>query len=134
MSDFLHHECGIALIRLLKPLSFYHKKYGTHLYGINKLYLLMEKQHNRGQDGAGVACIKLDMNPGEKYINRYRSVEKNAITDIFNVINAPIEEVKLKNPELLNDTTWLKRNLEFTGELLLGHLRYGTYGGNTIDS
>ncbi len=94
----------------------------------------MEKQHNRGQDGAGVACIKLDMNPGEKYINRYRSVEKNAITDIFNVINAPIEEVKLRNPELLEDTTWLKRNLEFTGELLLGHLRYGTYGGNTIDS
>lgn len=94
----------------------------------------MEKQHNRGQDGAGVACIKLDMNPGEKYINRYRSVEKNAITDIFNVINSPIEEAKLRNPEILNDTEWLKRNLEFTGELLLGHLRYGTYGGNTIDS
>lgn len=134
MSDPLYHECGVALVRLLKPLDFYRKKYGTPLYGINKLYLLMEKQHNRGQDGAGVACIKLDVKPGEKYINRYRSVEKNAITDIFNVINAPIEEVKLRNPDLLNDSAWLKRNLEFTGELLLGHLRYGTYGGNTIES
>jgi amidophosphoribosyltransferase len=134
MSDPLYHECGVALVRLLKPLDYYRKKYGTPLYGINKMYLLMEKQHNRGQDGAGVASIKLDVQPGERYINRYRSVEKNAITDIFNVINAPIEQVKLRNPELLNDTEWLKKNLDFTGELLLGHLRYGTYGGNTIDS
>lgn len=134
MSDPLYHECGIALIRLLKPLDFYRKKYGTPLYGLNKLYLLMEKQHNRGQDGAGVACIKLDMKPGEKYINRYRSVEKNAITDIFNVINGPLEALKLQQPQFLEDTAWLKKNIEFTGELLLGHLRYGTYGGNTIDS
>ena len=100
MSDALYHECGIAFIRLLKPLSYYQKKYGTPLYGLNKLYLLMEKQHNRGQDGAGVASIKLDVQPGELYINRYRSVAKTAITDIFSVINEPLEALKKINPDI----------------------------------
>lgn len=134
MSDALHHECGIALVRLLKPLDFYLEKYGTALYGLNKLSLLMEKQHNRGQDGAGVACIKLDMQPGEKYMSRYRSIEKNAIADIFGVINAPIREIQKNNPEKLNDVSYLKKNADFMGELLLGHLRYGTFGGNDFET
>ena len=134
MSDALYHECGIALVRLLKPLEFYLEKYGTALYGVNKLSLLMEKQHNRGQDGAGVACIKLDMSPGEKYISRYRSVEKNAIAHIFGVINGPFAQIQKEQPGKLNDIPWLKKNAEFMGELLLGHLRYGTYGGNNIES
>jgi len=134
MSDVLHHECGIALVRLLKPLDFYLEKYGSALYGINKLSLLMEKQHNRGQDGAGVACIKLDMAPGEKYISRHRSVEKNAIGALFETINRPFDEVSRKDPSKLKDAAWLKKNTDFAGELLLGHLRYGTYGGNTIES
>ena len=134
MSDALHHECGIALVRLLKPLDYYLEKYGTALYGLNKLSLLMEKQHNRGQDGAGVACIKLDVQPGEKYINRYRSVEKNAIADIFGVINAPIKEIQKNNPEKLNDVAYLKKNADFMGELLLGHLRYGTFGTNSFET
>ena len=134
MSDVLHHECGIALVRLLKPLDFYLEKYGTALYGLSKLSLLMEKQHNRGQDGAGVACIKLDMAPGEKYISRHRSVDKNAIGALFEAIHRPFVEVARKDPGKLKDTKWLKKNTSFAGELLLGHLRYGTYGGNTIES
>ncbi len=134
MSDPLYHECGIALVRLLKPLDFYLEKYGTALFGLNKLSLLMEKQHNRGQDGAGVACIKLDPAPGEKYISRYRSVEKNAIADIFSVINSPFREIHKQDPDKLRDITWLKKNTEFMGELLLGHLRYGTFGGNNFES
>ncbi|MBK9402842.1 MAG: amidophosphoribosyltransferase [Bacteroidetes bacterium] len=134
MSDALYHECGIALVRLLRPLEYYLEKYGTALYGVNKLSLLMEKQHNRGQDGAGVACIKLDVSPGEKYISRYRSVEKNAIADIFSVINGPFREIQKQNPEKLQDIPWLKKNAEFMGELLLGHLRYGTFGGNNFES
>jgi amidophosphoribosyltransferase len=134
MSDFLHHECGIAMIRLLKPLEFYKEKYGTSLYGINKLYLLMEKQHNRGQDGAGVASIKLDVRPGKQYISRYRSVEKNAIPHIFSHINKPIEELIKKFPLQAENPQFIKDNADFTGELLLGHLRYGTYGGNNIES
>ena len=122
------------MIRLLKPLQYYQDKYGTSLYGVNKLYLLMEKQHNRGQDGAGVASIKLDVAPGKPYINRYRSVEKNAIPHIFGVINSPIEELRKKFPEKSKDPQWLKEHADFTGELLLGHLRYGTYGGNNIES
>ena len=129
MSDFLHHECGIALIRLRKPMQYYIEKYGTPLYGINKLYLLMEKQHNRGQDGAGVVNIMFDVEPGSRYISRYRSSSKNAIVEIFEKINAKFEAVKKNNPELLNDATWLKNNIAFAGELLLGHLRYGTFGG-----
>jgi amidophosphoribosyltransferase len=133
MSDFLHHECGIAVVRLLKPLSFYQKKYGTSFYGLNKLYLLMEKQHNRGQDGAGVANIKFDVEPGTRYISRYRSNDKQPIQDIFGRIHNKFEEVRKKDPALLNDVSWLKKNVGFTGELFLGHLRYGTYGGNSIE-
>jgi len=133
MSDQIKHECGIALIRLLKPLRYYYDKYGTPLYGINKLYLLMEKQHNRGQDGAGVASIKFDTQPGTPYINRHRSNSSRAIKEIFSKINAPFQEIFLEKPELAGDTEWLKNNVDFAGELLLGHLRYGTYGGNSIE-
>ncbi len=133
MSDFLHHECGIALVRLLKPLSHYQKKYGTAFYGLNKLYLLMEKQHNRGQDGAGVVNIKFDVEPGTRYISRSRSNNKQAIQDIFGRIHGKFEDIRKKDPELLNNVNWLKKNAAFTGELFLGHLRYGTFGGNSIE-
>ena len=122
------------MVRLLKPLSYYHKKYGTSIYGLNKLYLLMEKQHNRGQDGAGVVNIKFDVEPGTKYISRYRSIEKQAIADIFSRIHNKFEEVKKKDPKLLDDPYWLKKNVAFSGELFLGHLRYGTYGVNSIEA
>ena len=134
MSDQIKHECGIALIRLLKPLEYYLEKYGTTLYGLNKLYLLMEKQHNRGQDGAGVANIKFDVDPGIHYLNRLRSNSSTSIKDIFDTINLPVEKVFSKTPERLKDVRWLKHNLEFTGELFLGHLRYGTFGKNDIES
>lgn len=134
MSDILHHECGVALIRLLKPLAYYQKKYGTPFYGQNKLYLLMEKQHNRGQDGAGVANIKFDADPGSRYISRYRSVEKQALADIFGRINSRFEELAKSDTSKLQDPEWLKKNVAFTGELWLGHLRYGTYGGNSIEA
>jgi len=134
MSEQIKHECGIALIRLLKPLDFYIEKYGSALYGINKLYLLMEKQHNRGQDGAGVANIKLDVKAGTRYISRYRSNASNAIQEIFGKINAKYVDVKEKNPEKLNDGQWLKDNVAFSGELFLGHLRYGTHGKNSIEN
>ena len=134
MSDRLNHECGVALVRLLKPLPYYLKKYGTSFFALDKLYLLMEKQHNRGQDGAGIANIKFDVEPGTRYISRSRSNDKQAIKDIFSKIYQRFEEVSRKNPALLNDTTWLKKNLPFTGELWLGHLRYGTYGGNSIEA
>ncbi|MEO0311404.1 MAG: hypothetical protein RIQ89_1061, partial [Bacteroidota bacterium] len=134
MSDSIHHECGIALIRLLKPLDFYRKKYGSNTYAINKLYLLMEKQHNRGQDGAGVINIKFDVAPGTRYISRYRSVEKNAIADVFAKINGWFNEIAETQPDKLNDTDWLKKNIAFSGELFLGHLRYGTYGKNSIET
>jgi amidophosphoribosyltransferase len=134
MSDHLNHECGIAMVRLLKPLTYYHKKYGTSFYGLNKLYLLMEKQHNRGQDGAGVVNIKFDVEPGSKYISRYRSIEKQAIADIFSRIHNKFEEVKKKDPKLLEDPYWLKKNVAFSGEIFLGHLRYGTYGINSIEA
>lgn len=134
MSDAIKHECGIAMIRLLKPLDYYIKKYGTPLYGVNKLYLLMEKQHNRGQDGAGVANIKFDVIPGTKYISRTRAVGSSAIKEIFGKINSRFEEINKKNPEKLKDATWLKKNLPYTGELFLGHLRYGTFGGNSIEN
>ena len=120
MSDKITHECGIAFIRLLKPLNYYQKKYGTPLYGLNKLYLLMEKQHNRGQDGAGVATIKLDTQPGTAYINRLRSASPSAIKEIFAKINAPYEDAFNTNPELIKDSEWLKKNLDFSGELMLG--------------
>ena len=119
MSDIIKHECGIAMVRLLKPLSFYQEKYGTCLYGINKMNLLLEKQHNRGQDGAGLASIKLDTPPGERYISRYRSNAHQALKEIFGKIYAKFDEVKKENPEKLNDAAWIKSNISFTGELLL---------------
>jgi len=134
MSDAIKHECGIAMIRLLKPLDYYIKKYGTPLYGINKMYLLMEKQHNRGQDGAGLANIKFDVEPGTHYISRARAVGDAAIKEIFSKINARFQEVQNKNPDKLTDANWLKKNLPYTGELFLGHLRYGTFGGNNIEN
>ncbi|HEX8018975.1 amidophosphoribosyltransferase [Mucilaginibacter sp.] len=134
MSDQIKHECGVAFIRLLKPLSYYQKKYGTALYGLNKLYLLMEKQHNRGQDGAGVATIKLDIAPGKRYISRHRSMASNAVADIFEYIQKKFAEIQKETPEKMLDAEWLKEHVSFTGEVLLGHLRYGTHGKNSIES
>ena len=133
MSDPIKHECGIVLIRLRKPLEYYQKKYGTALYGLNKLYLLMEKQHNRGQDGAGVATIKLDISPGNRYISRNRSNSSKPIKDIFDKINSKFQQLADSDPDKLKDPAWLKANVSFVGELLLGHLRYGTFGGNNIE-
>lgn len=134
MSDAIKHECGIALIRLLKPLSYYKEKYGTAIYGINKLYLLMEKQHNRGQDGAGIATIKFDVKPGNRYISRYRSMAPNAVADIFEYVQKKFSAVQRAYPQEFNDSQWLKDHVSFTGEVLLGHLRYGTHGKNSIES
>jgi len=134
MSDAIKHECGIALVRLLKPLQFYKDKYGSSFYGLNKTYLLMEKQHNRGQDGAGLANIKLDVGPGHRYISRKRSNSGTPIKDIFAEINERFASEFERNPEHVNDPEWLKVNLPFTGELFLGHLRYGTFGGNSIEN
>ncbi|MBK7181599.1 MAG: amidophosphoribosyltransferase [Bacteroidetes bacterium] len=134
MSDAIKHECGIAMVRLLKPLDYYIKKYGTALYGVNKMYLLMEKQHNRGQDGAGVANIKFDVAPGTRYISRNRAVGSGAIKEIFGKINSKFEDLHKKNSDKLKDAAWLKKNVAYTGELFLGHLRYGTYGGNSIEN
>tara|TARA_Y100001933_G_scaffold105000_1_gene105576 strand:- start:459 stop:2357 length:1899 start_codon:yes stop_codon:yes gene_type:complete len=134
MSDAIKHECGLALVRLLKPLDYYIKKYETPTYGINKMYLLMQKQHNRGQDGAGLANIKLDVKPGQKYINRQRSNASQPIKDIFDRINAQFKDIHDQNPTLLSDSYWLKDNVDFTGELFLGHLRYGTFGNNGIEN
>jgi amidophosphoribosyltransferase len=133
MSDAIKHECGIALVRLLKPIDYYIKKYGTATYGLDKMYLLMEKQHNRGQDGAGIANIKFDVDPGQRYISRYRSNDQQPIKDIFGKINAKFQAVVDEDPKLLKDADWLKKNVAFTGELSLGHLRYGTFGGNSIE-
>jgi amidophosphoribosyltransferase len=134
MSDPIKHECGIALLRLKKPLEYYLDKYGSALWGLNKMHLLMEKQHNRGQDGAGIANIKLDMQPGERYISRTRSVQKNPTQDIFDQINAKFKAIYDENPSALKDVDFLKQNAGFTGEVFLGHLRYGTYGRNSIES
>ena len=134
MSDQIKHECGIAFIRLLKPLSYYQEKYGTALYGLNKLYLLMEKQHNRGQDGAGIATIKLDVKPGHRYISRYRSMAQNAVADIFGYVHNKFVDIQNDTPELMQDAEWLKQNVSFIGEVLLGHLRYGTHGKNSIEN
>ncbi len=133
MSDSIKHECGVAMLRLLKPLEFYQKKYGTSLYGLNKMYLLMEKQHNRGQDGVGIANVKLDVEAGKRYISRKRSVATNPIQDVFKQVNRRFVELEENDPEKLKDPQWMKENLPFTGELFLGHLRYGTFGGNTIE-
>ncbi len=133
MSDSIHHECGVALLRLLKPLEFYYKKYGTTLYGLNKMYLLLEKQHNRGQDGVGLANVKLDIEVGKRYISRKRSVATNPLQDVFKQANKRFVELQNNDPEKLKNPQWMKENLPFTGELFLGHLRYGTFGGNTIE-
>ena len=134
MSDTIKHECGIALIRLLKPLDFYKEKYGTAFYGINKMYLMLEKQHNRGQDGAGLASIKLDMQPGERYISRIRSNEAQPVQDIFTRINQRINQGFKANPSLKDDVTLQKRELPYIGEVIMGHVRYGTFGKNSIEN
>lgn len=134
MSDSIKHECGIALLRLKKPLEFYKEKYGTAFYAIQKMYLLMEKQHNRGQDGAGFASIKLDVEPGERYISRVRSNDQHAIQDVFTQINGRISEELKEYPEYVNDIALQKKHLPYVGELFLGHVRYGTFGKNSIES
>ena len=134
MSDAIKHECGIAFIRLLKPLEYYKEKYGSAFYGVNKMYLMMEKQHNRGQDGAGFASIKLDMKPGQRYISRVRSNEQAPIQDIFKKINDSINEKVTSNPDKVDDIEWLKENAPYIGESLMGHVRYGTHGKNSIES
>ena len=134
MSDAIKHECGIAVIRLKKPLEFYKEKYGTAFYGVNKMYLMMEKQHNRGQDGAGFASIKLDVAPGERYISRQRSTAQQPIQDIFADINGRINELMTANPDKKDDVAWQKKNVPYIGELLLGHVRYGTFGKNSVES
>ena len=134
MSDSIKHECGIALLRLKKPLEFYKEKYGSAFYGIQKMYLLMEKQHNRGQDGAGFASIKLDVAPGERYISRVRSNDSQPIQDVFAQINARINDEMELHPEYGNNVDLLKKNIPYLGELFLGHVRYGTFGKNNIES
>lgn len=134
MSDEIKHECGIAFVRLLKPLSFYKDKYDNSKYGLSKLCLMMEKQKNRGQDGAGIVNLKLNVDPGHRYISRIRSNESDALSDIFNKINLKFNESYKTHPEESNDPNWLKSNLPFTGEIFLGHLRYGTYGKNNIEN
>ena len=134
MSDAIKHECGIALLRLKKPLEFYKEKYGSAFYGIQKMYLLMEKQHNRGQDGAGFASIKLDVEPGERYISRIRSNDAQPIQDIFAQINGRINEELTLHPEYQEDVKLQKENIPYLGELFLGHVRYGTFGKNSIES
>ena len=131
MSDQIKHECGIALVRLLKPLSYYQEKYGTPFYGLNKLHLLMQKQRNRGQDGAGIATIKLDSKPGTRYISRKRDNSPRAIRQIFDGVFGYFKDL---SPEQLKDTDFLKENFPFMGELMMGHLRYGTHGANSIES
>ncbi len=133
MSDAIKHECGIVLIRLRKPYSYYVEKYGA-MYGVQKLYMMMEKQSNRGQDGAGVATIKIDVKEGKRYISRYRSVDTQPITDIFAKINKKFSKALRDNKDKATDARWLLDNVAFTGEVLMGHLRYGTHGENEIEN
>jgi len=133
MTDGLKHECGIAMIRLLKPLEYYQEKYGSWMYGLQKLYLLMEKQHNRGQDGAGVVAVKIDVDAGDKYLHRSRSNGNSPIKEVFDEIHDPILNCSSENKKLVRDVAWAKQNIPFAGELYLGHLRYGTFGNNSID-
>ena len=130
MSDWIGHECGIAAIRLRQPLDYYIKKYGTSMYGVNKLNLLMEKQHNRGQDGAGAAVIKLDMEPGSPYIFRTRSAGENPLMDVRSRLAKSFIKAADDFPEKMSDGVWIKEHVHFAGELLLGHLRYGTHGAS----
>ncbi len=130
MSDSIQHECGIAFLRLKKPLEYYQEKYGTWRYGLQKMYLLMEKQHNRGQDGAGIASIKFDLLPGYRYIDRARNNSSTPIKGVFAEVYSYMNTL----PEAqINDVAWAKQNIPFAGELFLGHLRYGTYGGGSIN-
>ena len=134
MSELIKHECGIGLVRLLKPLEFYQYKYGTWQYGLNKMYLLMEKQHNRGQDGAGVACVNFDTPPGVEFLSRHRSTKSAALSDVFRKIQSDFRKPERKHPDRFRDAGWAKGHLPFSGELYLGHLRYGTYGKNKLDN
>ncbi|MFD2530121.1 MULTISPECIES: amidophosphoribosyltransferase [Polaribacter] len=134
MSDAIKHECGIALVRLKKPLQFYKDKYGTAFYGINKMYLLMEKQHNRGQDGAGFASVKFNVEPGTRYISRVRSNKSQPIQDVFGQINDRLNGVLEQNPDKKDDVAWQEENMPYIGNLFLGHVRYGTFGKNSIES
>lgn len=134
MSDTIHHECGVTLIRLLKPVDYYKQKYGSARYGLHKLYQIMEKMINRGQDGAGVATIKLDAEPGTTYIDRLRSVEPKATHHIFSQINQHFIEAQTENPEEYKSGSWQKNNIPFLGEVMLGHLRYGTFGKNGVQT
>ena len=131
MSDTIKHECGLALVRLLKPIQYYVDKYGTPLYGLNKLPLLLQKQRNRGQDGAGLATIKLNVEAGNRYISRKRSNASNYLDDLFNQVHTHFADL---SPEQLQDAEWLKKNKPYIGEIYLGHLRYGTHGLNTIET
>ena len=133
MSDSIKHECGIAMLRLLKPMEYYIEKYGTWKYGLEKMYLMLEKQHNRGQDGAGIAGIKLNIDPGKRYIFRHRSKETNAIGDIFANIYKDIDSVTRNNAGEISDPNFLRENMPFACDLYLGHVRYGTYGNYGID-
>jgi len=134
MSDAIKHECGIALVRLKKPLQFYKDKYGSAFYGINKMYLLMEKQHNRGQDGAGFASVKINVAPGTRYISRVRSNKSTPIQDVFAQINDRLNNVLEQNPDKKDDVQWQEENMPYIGNLFLGHVRYGTFGKNSIES
>lgn len=133
MSDQILHECGIALIRLRKPLAYYLEKYGS-TYAMTKMYILMEKQHNRGQDGAGIANIKVDIEPGYRYISRYRSVKAQPVAHLFKKIAKKYKRAQKEGKDKFRDERWLKENVAFTGELWLGHLRYGTHGKNSIEN
>ncbi len=134
MSDAIKHECGIAMIHLKKDLHYFKKKYGTAMFGMNKMYLMMEKQHNRGQDGAGLACVKLNMKPGQRYIARVRSNDQAPIQDIFRKVNKSLNQAIKNHPNLLENIDQFKEEVPYAGELLLGHLRYGTFGKNSIEN
>src|SRR3954464_9998700 len=133
MSDEIKHECGLAFIRLRKPFSYYLQQYGTVMYGLNKLYLLMEKQHNRGQDGAGVATVKLYTEPGYPFMHRLRSSASQPIADVFSQVGKEIAEVEKYQPDIRNHPGLMKGHFNFLGEVLLGHLRYGTQGKNNVE-
>ncbi|HMI63698.1 MAG TPA: hypothetical protein VK518_22435, partial [Puia sp.] len=133
MSDAIKHECGLAFIRLRKPFSHYLQQYGTVLYGLNKLYLLMEKQHNRGQDGAGVASVKLNIEPGHPFLHRIRSANNQPIADIFSKIMGEVKELEQYQPDITKHPGLMKGHISHVGELLLGHLRYGTQGRNNAE-
>ena len=133
MSDNIKHECGIAMLRLRKPMEYYIEKYGTWAYGLQKMYLMMEKQHNRGQDGAGIAGIKLNVQPGNRYIFRQRSNQANPIKEIFGLIYDDIDKISLNHQGDFKNPDFIKENVPFACDIYLGHLRYGTYGNYNID-